>query len=126
MVRTPNIDKYRKIIDLVDNGVSHRDIQSLLKTSPNTIQKAIAYFSDNNNNDNNNNDNNNNDNNNKKSEKWDRSDFIVSGIKNKIPEYVEIAYNDLKPSIESVFKKWSSKEASWKIFKNWFESQFKL
>jgi len=117
MARTPNLDKYRKIIELVDLNVSHRDIQKRLKTSPNTIQKAIAYFSDNNNNDNNNNDNNN------KSEKIRK---IISLGKNEVPEYVKIAYNDLKPSIESVFKKWSSKDASWKIFKNWLESNFEI
>lgn len=59
-MRKPNIEKYKLIIKKVKDGFSHRDIQTLLKVSPNTIQSAIKYF------DNNNNNNNNNDNDNKK------------------------------------------------------------
>ena len=45
-----------------------------------------------------------------------------------VPEDIKIVWNDLRPSIGSVFRKrkWPSKYASFQIFNNWMQSLLEL
>lgn len=49
MARTPNIEKYREIINLVELGYSARQIQRELGVSPNTISNAKRWYKNRNN-----------------------------------------------------------------------------
>ncbi len=60
MARKPNLEKYKKILELIEKGNSHRDIQKELGVSPNTIQNAVDWNKNNNKDNDNNNDNDNN------------------------------------------------------------------
>lgn len=44
MVKTPNIDKYKSIKELLDLGTRHKDIVNELNVSYSTIQAAIKWF----------------------------------------------------------------------------------
>lgn len=50
--RTPDLEKYQQIKNMIESGHSHRKIQRFLNCSPNTIQNAMRYYNMNNNNNN--------------------------------------------------------------------------
>lgn len=123
-MRKPNFKKYQEVINLLESGLSHREIQKKLGVSPNTIQNAIEWSQKNDNNNDNDNDNSSVfiDNDNNKDNDNDNNNILYERRENpKDALSIRSLWKDIKKYLE---KYYVSKEMKLKI--NLFDKKIEV